>query len=101
MRGMIKWKPFSTLLTNNDIKEIAKSKLLTDKPNLMEDKINELNDIIKTSIHNNLEIEVKYWSINTLKLTIGKIEKINKIEKYILINRTRIYFKNIININIL
>lgn len=101
MRGMIKWKPFSTLLTSKDIKEISNARLLTTKPILMEDKITELEFIIKKSISNNLEIEIKYWSINTLKLIIGKIDKINKLEKYILINNTRIYFKNIININIL
>lgn len=101
MRGMIKWKPFSTLLTSKDIKEISNARTLPKKPILMEDKIIELENIIKKSISNNLEIEIKYWSINTLKLIIGRIEKINKLEKYILINKTRIYFKNIININIL
>lgn len=98
MRGMIKWKPFNSLLSNKDIKDIINSRFKQKKPILMEDKINEINIFLSNAINFNLEIQIKYWHINTIKTINGKIEKINTNENYILINKTRIYFKNLINI---
>lgn len=101
MRGMIKWKPFNTLINNKDILEISNSRLKETKPIIMEDKILEINSILTSSIKGNLNLEIKYWHINSLKTIIGTIKKINKNEKYILVSHTRIYFKDIINIKTL
>ncbi len=101
MRGMIKWRPFNSLLNNKDIKEIEKNRLKITKPIIMEDRIIEINEILTNALNNNLNIKIKHYSINSLKITTGKIEKINIIEKYILINKTRIYFKNIILVDYL
>jgi len=101
MRGIIKWKPFNTLINNYDIKEIEKKKLLIKKPIIMEDRISKINMCLIEAVKNNLNIEIKHFKECILKTDIGKINKINKNEKYILINNKRIYFKNIININIL
>ncbi len=96
MRGMIKWRPFNSLINSKDIREIENNRLKIEKPIIMEDRIQEINEILINAINNNLEIKIKHYTLNTLKVVIGKIEKINIIEKYILINKTRIYFKNII-----
>ncbi len=101
MRGMIKWKPFNSLLNKNDIQEIIKKKTLIQKPIIMEDKIIEINNTLIESINNNSKVEITYFNKGLLNKQIGIIEKINKIEKYILINKKRIYFKNLININLL
>ena len=101
MRGMIKWRPFNSLLNNKDIKEIEKNRLKITKPIIMEDRIIEINEILTNALNNNLNIKIKHYSIKSLKITTGKIEKINIIEKYILINKTRIYFKNIILVDYL
>lgn len=53
MRGMIKWQPFSTMLTKKDITLIEKNRQKTRKPLLAEDKINEIDEIIKEAIKNN------------------------------------------------
>ncbi len=101
MRGMIKWKPFNSLLNSKDIKEIINKRNLIQKPNIMEDQINKINFILLESINKNLTIQIKYFHLGTLKNITGKLENINQIEKYILINKTRIYFKDLINIEIL
>lgn len=98
MRGMIKWKPFNSLFSNKDINNIINSRFKQTKPTIMEDKINEINYTLYNAITFNKEIQIKYWHINILKIINGKIDKINTNEKYILINKTRIYFKNLINI---
>ena len=54
MRGMIKWKPFNTLLNNKDINEIIKTRNLAQKPIIMEDRIieinNDLNEALKMGV---------------------------------------------------
>ena len=100
IRGMIKWKPFNTLIKSSDIILLAKQKEIEKKPIIAEDKIESIDYTLKDAIRNNLTVEIKYWKICELKLIIGKISKINLEEKYILINNFRIYFKNVININI-
>ena len=67
----------------------------------MEDRINKINMCLIEAINNNKNIEVKYFNKGLLNNDIGKIQKIKTYEKYILINNKRIYFKNIININVL
>ncbi len=101
MRGMIKWKPFNSLLKENDILEIEKNKTLITKPVIMEDKINSINYTIKEAINNNNDIYILYFYHGMIKRLYGKINKVNIYEKYILINQTRIYMKNLIDIQIL
>lgn len=100
-RGMIKWKPFNTLLKENDILELEKKKNLITKPIIMTDRINYINETLIEATTYNLEVQIEYFSKGILKRITGIIEKTNTIEKYILINKTRIYFKNLINIKIL
>lgn len=101
MRGMIKWKPFSTMLTNNDIILIEKKRNTIKKPSISTDQINEIDQTLKNAIHYNLPVQIKYFKSEILLSTQGNITNLNIIEKYILINSTRIYFKNIINIILL
>lgn len=101
MRGMIKWKPFNTLLRTSDILLLSKQKEIEEKPSISKDRIIKINRILKEAIENKLGVQIKYWHINKIIYMKGKIEKINAIEKYILVNNYRMYFKNIIDINII
>ena len=58
-RKMIKWKPFNTLLKYKDILEIDKNRQLVDKPVIMEDRIYEINDVLK-SVNSSLIKECYY-----------------------------------------
>ncbi len=101
MRGMIKWKPFNTLLNNRDINEIIMIRNKVEKPIIMEDRITEIDNLLKVAIKENKEIKVKYFDKGELKYINGNIRNINTIEKYILINSIRIYFKNLIKVDII
>lgn len=101
MRGMIKWKPFNTLLNNRDINEIIMIRNKVEKPIIMEDRITEIDNLLKVAINENKEIRVKYFDKGELKYINGNIRNINTIEKYILISSTRIYFKNLIKVEII
>ena len=98
---MIKWKPFNTLLNNRDINEIIMIRNKVEKPIIMEDRITEIDNLLKVAIKENKEIKVKYFDKGELKYINGNIRNINTIEKYILINSIRIYFKNLIKVDII
>ena len=101
MRGMIKWKPFNTLLNNRDINDILKKRNMITKPIIMEDRIIEIDNLLKIAINENKIIKIKYFDKGKLKYISGNIRNINLIEKYILISSTRIYFKNLIKVEII
>lgn len=96
-RKMIKWKPFNTLLKYKDILDIERNRSLIDKPVIMEDRIIKIDNILK-DVNENTLFKVKYFNKGVLFYITGKIKKVNEIEKYILINNTRIYYKNLIDI---
>ncbi len=96
-RKMIKWKPFNTLLKYKDILDIERNRSLIDKPVIMEDRIIKIDNILK-DVNENTLVKVKYFNKGMLFYITGNIKKVNKIEKYILINNTRIYYKNLIDI---
>ena len=99
-RGMIKWKPFNTLLKYKDILDIERNRNLIDKPVIMEDRIIKIDNILKDANENTL-VKVKYFNKGILFYITGNIKNVNEIEKYILINNTRIYYKNLIDIEII
>jgi len=101
MRGMIKWKPFNSLLKDSDIYELERQKMLVSKPIIMEDRVIYINYIIEEAIHNSSNVLVSYFSHGMLKRICGKIERVNVQEKYILICNSRIYFRDLINVDIL
>lgn len=99
-RKMVKWKPFNTLLKYKDILDIERNRSLIDKPVIMEDRIIKIDNILK-NVNENTLVKVKYFNKGILFYITGKIKKVNEIEKYILINNTRIYYKNLIDIEII
>jgi len=99
-RKMIKWKPFNTLLKYKDILDIERNRNLIDKPVIMEDRIIKIDNILK-DVNENTLVKVKYFNKGVLFYITGNIKNVNEIEKYILINNTRIYYKNLIDIEVI
>ena len=101
MRKMIKWKPFNTIPEMSKIiDEIEEKKLKQHAPTIMQDLTESINYNIQEAIHENIKIEVKYLKQGFLKYEYGYIKNIDTNKKYILINNTKIYFKNIVNAKI-
>lgn len=99
-RKMVKWRPFNTLLKYKDILDIERNRSLIDKPVIMEDRVIKIDNILKDANENTL-VKVKYFNKGVLFYITGNIKNVNEIEKYILINNTRIYYKNLIDIEII
>lgn len=99
-RKMVKWKPFNTLLKYKDILDIERNRSLIDKPVIMEDRIIKIDNLLK-DVNENTLVKVKYFNKGMLFYITGNIKNVNEIEKYILINNTRIYYKNLIDIEVI
>ena len=99
-RKMVKWKPFNTLLKYKDILDIERNRSLIDKPVIMEDRIIKIDNILKDANENTL-VKVKYFNKGVLFYITGNIKNVNEIEKYILIDRFRIYFRELIKIEVI
>ena len=99
-RKMIKWKPFNTLLKYKDILEIEKKRQLVDKPIIMEDRINEINNIL-INLDANILVKVRYFNNGIILYKEGYINKVDVLKKYILIEGFRIYFKELIKIEVI
>ncbi len=60
-RKMVKWKPFNTLLKYKDILDIERNRSLIDKPVIMEDRIINIDNILKDANENTV-VKVKYFN---------------------------------------
>ena len=98
-RGIIKWRPFNSLgNTSKMILASNKQKTRISMPILSEDQVYEINDKIKCSL-NNL-VNIKYYQNGYLYEINGTIKKIDAINKYLYINNKRIYFRFIVKFKI-
>ena len=99
-KNMIKWKPFYSIPgLNKIIKEIEEEKNYKYVPSLSDDLIFDINQKLINSIENKSNISIKYIKNGMLYYKNGVIEKIDTIQKYILISNIRIYFNEIIKID--
>lgn len=86
-RGIIKWAPFDALAGLNEmVAGLINKKGKRDKPILSEDKLSELDLILKDAIKDNNEIMIDYYLEGYIKTTYGVIKKIDEIEKLIQLN---------------
>ncbi|PWZ98103.1 YolD-like family protein, partial [Staphylococcus pseudintermedius] len=61
-RGIVKWAPFATLPEQFEaIKQFEANQLKIDRPDLSEDQINELNQMLHLKIAHNAFSKIHYW----------------------------------------
>ena len=99
-RTYIKWAPFNSVISDKIIiNDLLKSKNKISKPTLSEDQIENLNNKIFEAYTNHLKINMFiYKNQNIIKL-IGFINNINVTKKYIIFNKSHIFFNQILKIS--
>lgn len=86
-RGIIKWAPFDALVGYHSlIKELKYRLGKRIKPILSEDQYDELNRNLNLAFHQNLEIEIEFFSQGYSKYTFGTIRKIDWINKIVILS---------------
>ena len=99
-RGMMKWNPFYSVMSEAEIRSSVDKKVINEKPEFSEDQIMEMEETILYAFNNNKEVTINlYDKYNTLTV-IGHITKLDPLTKSIFINKKPIKFTDIIKITI-
>jgi len=99
-RNEVKWNPFNSLINGNKtINEIEKNMKKISKPILSDDQLIEIGKNIIDSFTTKSKITIKYFEYGEFYNLTGIIEFFDKFNKYIILNKKKIYLNQIININ--
>ncbi len=91
-RGMIKWRPFNSVVPN---RELFSNEKEPDKPALSKDELEEYEEILKWSFYTGSNIEITYLEKNKVKSLVGIVVKIDSIKKNIYLNSKVLNFRQI------
>ena len=101
-RGIIKWQPFDSCFNSaNVIKDINNQKKKVSYPTMSEDQLNNLNTQIFDAYTLKLRINIAYYYNGEIKNIQGQINYIDQQHKTLFLDCNKIYFKQILNINVL
>lgn len=99
-RGMMKWNPFYSVMSEAEIRSSVDKKIINEKPEFSEDQIQELEELIVYAFENKKNVTLKiYDKYNDIKLD-GVITKLDGLNKTIYLNKKPIYFENILDVQI-
>ncbi|MBQ4584395.1 MAG: YolD-like family protein [Bacilli bacterium] len=101
-RGIIKWQPFDSVMSSNEIKKIILSeKAKVNKPQLSEDQQIIIEQTLLEAWHNNIKLTITYFKNNKIYKLDKKILKIISINKKIIFeDYFFIYFDQILKVSI-
>ena len=97
-RGMMKWAPFYSVLSEKEINDNVNDNNTVSMPELSEDQIMEIETNIIDAYNNKKNIEITLYENYNIVKKIGVITKLDSIHKAIYLNKQMILFKNIISI---
>lgn len=100
-RGMMKWAPFYSVLSESEINTTVENKEIYSKPDLSEEQIMELENIIIEAYNHKSLIELTIYDNKKFIKSQGIITKLDSIHKAIYLNKKMIQFNNIIKIDFL
>ena len=100
-RGMIKWQPFNSVInTNKIVTLLEKERNYIIKPSLSEEQLIELNNKVLDAFYSKIKIKIKYYFNGVIYEKKGTITSINNNSKFIVINKEKINFSQILDIKI-
>lgn len=78
-RGMIKWAPFATMPQQfADVKRQIESQSKIDRPELSEDRLQEINETLHIALAKHQDVALEYYLdgyIQSIEMTIEKIDQ--------------------------
>ena len=99
-RGMMKWAPFYSVMSESEIRSSVDKKIINEKPEFSEDQISEMENDILYAFDNNKKVVIKIYDKYHDIYIKGYITKIDSYNKTISINKNKIIFNDIVNISI-
>ncbi|PCF44021.1 YolD-like family protein [Staphylococcus delphini] len=99
-RGIVKWAPFATLPEQFEaIKQFEANQLKIDRPDLSEDQINELNQMLHLKISHNAFSKIHYWRAGHIHTIQGYIESIDTLTNELVLTNERRTDRLVIGLN--
>lgn len=100
-RGMIKWQPFNSVVSNKEIlTTLLKEKSKQSKPEMSEEEINIIEKQIINAYYMQSITNITYYKNGYLLKIKGKIKKIDKTYNLIYLENIKLLFQQIINITL-
>lgn len=85
-RGLIKWAPFDALNGYSSmLKEMRYRLRKQEKPILSNDQYEELNRHMQEAIVNDEEVEIQFFDCGYIKVSYGKIKKLDFVYKIVVL----------------
>lgn len=97
-RGMLKWQPFYSVLPESEIRKTYNTNNIDEKPELSEDQIEELENLIVEAYNSGNIVELTIYDKYKKIYIQGKITKLDSIHKAIFLDKKMIPFKDILKI---
>jgi len=93
-----KWQPFDALEGyRNALGQTEKEVFKKEKPQIMPDKAEEINETLKKAYKEKNQIKIEYYNKGYTSYIKGIIIKVDFISKKIIFSEETIYLKDIIN----
>jgi len=100
-RGMLKWQPFYSVLSEDEVRDTTCTIDNVSKPDLSEDQIEEIEMLIMDAYNNKKEVTLSIFNQHKIIEVSGIITKLDPLHKSIYLNKQMILFTNILKIQIL
>ena len=99
-RGIIKWQPFESLESSQQIiQSLMQEKKKIKKPLLSEEEIMALEEKIIAAFYTQEKVQITFYQNGTMKKITSQIIKIDQIYKLVYLqNKQKLLFQQIINI---
>lgn len=86
-RGIIKWAPFDALVGYHSMLQELKHRLgRQERPILSDDQTEIMDRFLHIALETHAEIEIEYYRDGYIKITFGKIKRIDSIHRIIVLS---------------
>lgn len=98
-RGMIKWIPFNSLVSNKDVmKFLILEKNKISKPIISEEDSKTFEELIIEAYYMHNKVLISYYKNGYIYKTTSYIKKIDKVQKLIYLENIKLLFNQITSI---
>lgn len=98
-RGMMKWAPFYSVMSEAEIRSSVDRKIINEKPDFSEDQINELEKSIIEAYNNESFVTITLYNKYKNIYVSGIISKLDSLNKQVFIDKKPYNFYDILEIN--
>ncbi|MBO4601172.1 MAG: YolD-like family protein [Bacilli bacterium] len=97
-RGMMKWAAFHSVMSEDEVNSYINMSNPNEKPELSEDQINELEQLIIDAYYNKSVVTLTIYKKQENSIETGIITKLDGVNKLVYLDKKPIPFSDILSI---